>query len=146
MILHGTATSGLTPLSARDQHSAQQRRSTRIYVVDDDSAVRAAISMLVRTCGWEAVPCEDAEEFLRRYVPGDNQCLVVDLRMPGMSGVGLQRELRSRGDELPVIVVTAHHDQPEAHEAYAMGAWAVLGKPFKDEDLLQRIQGALDLD
>ena len=115
-------------------------------MVDDDSAVRAAVSMLVRTCGWEAVPCENAEDFLRRYVPADGQCLVVDLRMPGLSGVELQRELRARGDELPVIVITAHHDQPEAHEAYVMGARAVLGKPFKDEDLLQRIRGALELD
>ena len=127
------------------RNGAAQRFSAQIFVVDDDSAVRAAVSMLVRTCGWEAVPCEDAEDFLRRYVPGKKQCLVVDLRMPGLSGVQLQRELRARGDELPVIVITAHHDLPEAQEAYAMGARAVLGKPFKDEDLLQRIRSALEL-
>jgi FixJ family two-component response regulator len=112
-------------------------------VVDDDDAVRAAVSMLVRTCGWEAVPCEDAEDFLARYSPDANQCLVVDLRMPGMSGLELQEELRRRGDEVPVIVVTAHHDLPEAKLAVLHGARTVLKKPFNDQDLLDWIRRAL---
>jgi len=146
MMLHSATMTGFTLLSRCDYDRTQPRSTTRVYVVDDDRAVRAAVSLLVRTCGWEAVPCEDAEDFLLRYVPGEHQCLVVDLRMPGRSGVELQRELRARGDELPVIVITAHHDLPEVDQAYAMGAQAVLGKPFKDEDLLERIEGALELD
>lgn len=121
-------------------------KQLRVYVVDDDRAVRAAVSMLVRTCGWEAVPCTDAEDFLARYVPAKGQCLVVDLRMPGLSGAELQRELRRRGDDLPVIVVTAHHDLPEADMARADGAHAVLGKPFRDAELVNWIRRALDLD
>jgi two-component system response regulator FixJ len=146
-MMPGTSTHrGFVSLSPVHRHSAAPRFPAKVFVVDDDSAVRAAVSMLVRTCGWEAVPCEDAEDFLRRYEPREKQCLVVDLRMPGLSGVQLQRKLRARGDDLPVIVVTAHHDLPEADEAYTMGARAVLGKPFKDEDLLQRIRAALELD
>ncbi len=118
----------------------------RVYVVDDDSAVRAALTLLVRSCGWEAVPCRDAEDFLARYAPARGQCLVVDLRMPGLSGAELQRELRRRGDDLPVIVVTAHHDQPEADIARADGAHAVLSKPFSDAELVEWIHRALALD
>jgi FixJ family two-component response regulator len=115
-----------------------------VYVVEDDSAVRAAVSLLVRTAGWEAVPCERVEDFLARYRPGNAQCVIADLCMPGRGGLDLQRELRRRGDGIPVIVMTAHGDQPEADLAKALGARAVLGKPFRDAELLGLLAEALE--
>ena len=131
-----------TLIPAKEAHGQSIERA-RIYVIDDDSAVRAAVSMLVQTCGWEAVPCAGGEDFLSRYAPRNGQCLVVDLRMPGLDGLGIQRELRRRGDDVPVIVVTAHDDLPEADQARAEGARAVLGKPFNDTALLRLIRQAL---
>ena len=130
-------------MSDADRHPVPEHRPARVYVVDDDDAVRTAVTMLVRTCGWEAVPCESGSEFLERYVRREDQCLVLDLRMRGLSGIDVQHELRRRGDDLPVIVVTAQDDHPEAEQARAYGARAVLGKPFHDEDLLLRIRRAL---
>ena len=116
----------------------------RVFVVDDDDAVRAAVSLLVRSYGWDAVPCADAEDFLARYAPEAHQCLVLDLCMPGMSGLELQRELGRRGDTVPIIVVTAHHDRPEANLMVQRGAHTVLGKPFDHQDLVDWIRRLLD--
>jgi FixJ family two-component response regulator len=114
-----------------------------VFVVDDDSAVRAAISMLVAACGWDAIPCANADDFLCRYSRATRQCLVLDLQMPGLSGVDLQLALRRRGDDIPIIVVTANHDHPDAELARVHGAQAVLGKPFRDGDLVDCIERAL---
>lgn len=133
---------GLVGLNSRSRVTTAHDRP-RIYVVDDDSAVRAAVSLLVSSCGWTPIPCANAEEFLDCYMPGACQCLILDIRMPGLSGVELQRELITRGDDLPVIVVTAHHDQPEADLARAQGALAVLSKPFDDGELVRCIHGAI---
>jgi FixJ family two-component response regulator len=137
---------GFDDLDSSCHRSEHNSRHARIYVVEDDSAVRAAVSMLVRACGWEAVPCSDAEDFLQRYTPGRHQCVILDLRMPGLSGVELQGALRERGDDVPVIVVTAHADQPDAALARSAGARVVLGKPFKDMELVDNLQQALALD
>jgi len=137
---------GFAALNQADDLQPQHAEMARVYVVDDDSAVREAVSMLVRTCGWEAVPCEHVDDFFVRYAPAAAQCLIVDLRMPGRSGLDLQRELRRRGDPLPVIVVTAHSDHPEAQLSRALGARAVLGKPFNDDELLRLVREALDED
>ena len=126
-----------------DHHLDKGLETARVYVVDDDDAVRAAISMLVRTCGWDAVPCASVDEFLDRYSPRARQCLVLDLRMPGRGGVDLQLALRRRGDDIPIIVVTAHHDHPDADLARVHGAQAILGKPFRDHELLGWIERAL---
>ncbi len=114
-----------------------------MYVVDDDAAVRSATSMLVGTCGWEAVPCASADEFFARYVPGDNQCLILDLRMPGRGGSAVQSELAQRGDKLPIILVTAHSELPEAQLARSRGAVAVFGKPFDSSELLDCVRRTL---
>lgn len=115
----------------------------RVYVVDDDEAVRAAMSMLMQVSGWDPVPCASAEEFLSCYKPGSGQCMILDLRMPGLSGTELQARLRLQGDPLPVIIVSAHHDVPEAHKAKADGALAVLSKPFDHDELLRWVSVAL---
>jgi len=134
---------GLAALKQVDEPQPRHDGQARVYVVDDDSAVCAAVSLLVGTCGWEAVPCEDVDDFLGRYTPGGGQCLILDLCMPGRNGLDLQRELRRRGDRLPVIVVTAHRDQPDARLARALGARGVLGKPFDDRELLELVREAL---
>jgi FixJ family two-component response regulator len=98
-----------------------------VYIVDDDPAVRS-------------------EDFLsRRPVPNEAEkgCLILDLRMPGMNGVELQEELRRRGGPMPTVVITAHPEQPLAREAQRAGAYAVLGKPFHDEELRVSVEGAL---
>ncbi len=115
----------------------------RIYIVDDDAAVRSAVSMLVGTCGWEAVPCASADEFFACYVPGENQCLILDLRMPGRGGGAVQSELAKRGDKLPIILVTAHNEQPEALLAGTRGTVAVFGKPFDSSELLDCVRRTL---
>jgi FixJ family two-component response regulator len=126
----------------KDHNQAPDRPAT-VFVIDDDSAVRAAITLLVRACGWDAVPCESAEAFLGVYSPGEGQCLVLDHRMSGLTGVQLQRRLREQNDRVPVIMVTAHRDLPEADQAYLYGAYAVLGKPVDGTELEGWIRRAL---
>lgn len=130
-------------MTSADRQSEDGLDRATVFVVDDDSAVRAAISLLVMACGWDAVPCASADEFLQRYSRAARQCLVLDLQMPGLSGVELQVALRRRGDDIPIIVVTAHHDHPDADHARMHGAQAVLGKPFRDHDLMDCIERAL---
>ena len=143
-IFPATRLEGLARLIPNHQHAPH--RHERVFVVDDDSAVRAAISLLVRSCGWDAVPCASAEEFLECYSPAHGQCLVLDQRMPGLTGVQLQRELRRRGDSVPVIMVTAHRGLPEVDKAFMYGAYAVLGKPVNGTELEAYIRRALDSD
>ena len=132
-------------LTAAARDGRGEPGTPRVYVVDDDAAVRAALSLLVRTCGWQPVPCADVGEFFERYAPRGQQCVICDLAMPGCSGTDLQHELNRRGDPLPVIVVTAHHDGPQAALARAQGARAVLAKPVHDAaELIGSLERALD--
>lgn len=130
-------------MNAEQDHNQATARPARVFVIDDDSAVRAAITLLVRSCGWDAVPCDSAEQFLQLYSPGESQCLVLDHRMPGLTGVQLQRRLREQNDHVPVIMVTAHRGLPEADKAYLYGAHAVLGKPVDGTELEGWIRRAL---
>lgn len=114
-----------------------------VAIVDDDAAVRSATSMLVRAFGWEPRSFESAEAFLSSGAEGAS-CLVLDLRMPGMSGVDLQRELAARDISLPVVMVTAHGDQPLAQAALNAGALAVLSKPFREDELRYWIERAME--
>lgn len=114
-----------------------------VAIVDDDAGVRSAISMLVRALGWEPRTYDSAETFLRRREE-DTDCLVLDLGMPGMSGLDLQRELAARGVAIPVVIVTARGDQAMARAAMDAGALAVLGKPFRDDELRYWIERAFE--
>lgn len=117
-----------------------------VFVVDDDESVRSSLRFLLRTVGLESRAFGSAAEFLSAYDPAQAGCLVLDVRMPGMSGLELQRELTLRGAIIPVIFITGHGDIPMAVEAMQQGAHDFLQKPFRDEDLIQRIQLALAKD
>ncbi len=115
----------------------------RVYVVDDDRAVRDAVCLLLAASGWQSIGCDTAEDFLGRYVAGPDQCLILDIQLPGRNGIELQALLRARGDRIPVIIVSAHHDHPLLHQAHADGALAVLKKPFDHEHLTDWVSRAL---
>ena len=114
-----------------------------VYVVDDDEGVRSALALLLKSMGQPAATFGSAGEFLERYDPDRPGCALLDVRMPGMSGLELQEELNRRGVVLPVIFITGHGDVPMAVEAMQRGAFDFLQKPFRDDDLAERIRRAL---
>ena len=114
-----------------------------VVVVDDDEAVRASLRLLMKSVGLAVETHASAGEFLAAYNPAQPGCLVLDVRMPGMSGLELQEQLNLKGAIIPVIFVTGHGDVPMAVEAMQHGAFDFLQKPFRDQDLLDRIQRAL---
>lgn len=117
-----------------------------VFVVDDDSGVRSSIRILLKSVGMNTTTFASAPEFLAAYDQQHPGCLVLDIRMPGMSGMDLQRELNHRGAHLPVVFITGHGDVPMAVEAMQQGAFDFLQKPFRDQELIQRVQRALEHD
>jgi FixJ family two-component response regulator len=117
-----------------------------VYIVDDDEAVRGSLRFLIRSVGLPAQVYTSAQEFLAAYDRRDPGCLLLDVRMPGMSGLDLQQELNRRGATIPVVFITGHGDVPMAVEAMQQGAFDFLQKPFRDQDLLDRVQRALARD
>jgi two-component system, LuxR family, response regulator FixJ len=114
-----------------------------VHVVDDNAAVRDAICWLVEQVGLKGKPYASAQEFLSKCDVNTRGCLVLDIRMPGMSGLELQDRLRSMYTRMPVIIVTGHGDVPVTVRAMKAGAYEFLQKPFNDQDLIDAIQGAL---
>lgn len=121
-------------------------RNPSVYVVDDDDAVRSSLRMLLKSVGIPAVAYGSARDFLGTYNADMPGCLVLDVRMPGMSGLELQEELNRLGAVIPVIFITGHGDIPMAVEAMQHGAFDFLQKPFRDQDLIDRVQRALASD
>jgi two-component system response regulator FixJ len=117
-----------------------------VFVVDDDEAVRNSLRLLLKSVGLAAAALSTAREFLSTYSPNQPGCLVLDVRMPGMSGMELQQQLNIRGAVIPVIFISGHGDIPMAVEAMQQGAFDFLQKPFRDQDLIDRIQRALAKD
>jgi FixJ family two-component response regulator len=117
-----------------------------VCIVDDDEAVRGSLRLLLKTLGVPALAYGSAQEFLAGFDPQRRGCLVLDIRMPGMSGLELQQELNVRGALVPIIFITGHGDIPMAVEAMQQGAMDFLQKPFRDQDLLDRINRALEKD
>jgi two-component system, LuxR family, response regulator FixJ len=117
-----------------------------VFVVDDDEAVRSSTKLLLKSVGLPAVTYSSAQEFLDHYDPLQPGCVVLDVRMPLMSGLELQQLLNIRGAIIPVIFITGHGDIPMAVEAMQHGAFDFLQKPFRDQDLLDRVQKALEKD
>ncbi|MFL6549044.1 MAG: response regulator transcription factor [Povalibacter sp.] len=129
------------PAPAKDPH-----RKPVIYIVDDDEGMRRALTVLMTTVGYNAVAFARPAEFLAKYDPDQQGCLVLDVRMPEMSGLEVQQQLNRKGSLLPVILVTGHGDIPMAVQAMKDGAFDFLQKPFRDQDLLDRINAALKQD
>lgn len=117
-----------------------------VFVVDDDAAVRDALRFLMRSVGLTVDTFTSATEFLDAYRDDRPGCLVLDIRMPGMTGLELQDKLTERRSILPIIFITGHGDVPMAVEAMQAGAMDFIQKPFRDQDLLDRIHQAIDKD
>ncbi len=117
-----------------------------VFVVDDDPSVRRAIKRLVGSVRLEVELFGSAQEFLRSKRPDAPSCLVLDIRLPGVSGLDFQRELAQANIHIPIIFITAHGDIPMTVRAMKAGAVEFLTKPFRDQDLLDAIQLALERD
>jgi two-component system response regulator FixJ len=115
----------------------------RIAVVDDDQSVREALENLISSVGYEVDLFESAKGFLDSAEINNTACLVLDLRMPEMSGLELQQTLRDDGRNIPIIIVTAHGEDTARTEALAAGAVAFLNKPFQEEVLLGAINSVI---
>ena len=116
-----------------------------VYVVDDDDAIRDSLRWLLESTGYRVAAYSTAERFLSAYKPGVASCVVLDVRMPGVSGLELQQELSRRGESLPIIFITGHGDVPMAVSAVKSGAFHFLEKPFMDAQLLAIIEQAASL-
>lgn len=114
-----------------------------VFVVDDDEDVRNALRWLIESVDLTVATYPSAEAFLASYTPRQPGCLVLDVRMPGMGGLGLLEHMRTEGIELPTIILTGHGDVPIAVRAMKSGAIDFIEKPFTDQDLLDQIQRAL---
>lgn len=121
-------------------------KESTIYIVDDDPAMRDSLTWLVETIGHPVKSFESAQEFLDDYDRQGPGCLVLDVRLPGMSGMQLQQTMKNDGISIPIIIITGHGDIPMAVKAIKQGAVAFLEKPFRDQDLLDSIQEALVID
>lgn len=115
----------------------------RAFVVEDDEAVRDALGLLLRTVGLQVETFESASSFLKSHRPGDGGCLVLDIRMPGMSGLELQDELHKRRAQLPIVFLTAHGDVPMAVRALKKGAADFIEKPVDEQRLVLAVLDAL---
>jgi FixJ family two-component response regulator len=115
-----------------------------ISIIDDDESVRVATKSLLSSLGWAVHAFESAEEFLNSPRVNDSSCLVVDVQMPRMSGVELQRVLRARGHAVPMIFVTAFPDEGVRERLLKAGAVGFLSKPFDDQSLIKCLDGALN--
>jgi|ERR1035441_171238 FixJ family two-component response regulator len=117
-----------------------------VFVVDDDDLVRAAIQGMLKSVGLRSETFATPQEFLRSDRPDGPSCLVLDVRLPGISGLDFQNELADAGIRIPIIFITGHGDIPMTVKAMKSGAVEFLTKPFRDQDLLDAIHQALDRD
>jgi FixJ family two-component response regulator len=117
-----------------------------VFVIDDDAAMRKSLALLVETVQLRVETFETAQEFLDSFDPAGPGCLILDLRMPGLSGLELQQRLAARGVRLPIIFISAHGDLTSAVSAMRAGAVDFLEKPFRGQVLLDRIHQALEAD
>jgi FixJ family two-component response regulator len=117
-----------------------------VFIIDDDRSMRQAVHDLVESVGLHAESFETGDEFLRTKRTGCPSCLVLDVRLPQMSGLDFQRRLTEIGSQIPIIFITAHGDIPMSVRALKSGAVEFLTKPFRDQDLLDAIQQALQRD
>ena len=118
----------------------------KVFVIDDDESIREALKSLIRSVGLSVETFASAQEFLQSPRPDVPSCLILDVRMPGLSGLDLQRDLTEANIHIPIIFITGHGDIPMSVQAMKAGAIEFLTKPFRDQDLLDAIQQALERD
>jgi FixJ family two-component response regulator len=123
-----------------------KRAESIVFIVEDDPSMRTALKNLLRSVGLETKVFASAAEFLENAPTDTPSCLVLDVRLPGMSGLDLQKELADSGNSIPVIFITAHGDIPMSVRAMKAGAVEFLTKPFRDQELLDAIQVSLARD
>ena len=117
-----------------------------VFVIDDDESIREALKSLIRSVGLSVETFASAQEFLQSTRPDVPACLILDVRMPGLSGLDLQRDLTEANIHIPIVFITGHGDIPMSVRAMKAGAVEFLTKPFRDQDLLDAIQQALERD
>jgi RNA polymerase sigma factor (sigma-70 family) len=117
-----------------------------VFVVDDDGGMRQSLTNLIRSVGLRVEAFASAQEFLRSKITDVPGCLVLDVRLPGLSGLDLQKRMAEAGIEIPIIFITGHGDIPMTVRAMKAGAVEFLTKPFRDQDLLDAVQQALERD
>ena len=121
-------------------------QKSTVYIVDDDQAIRHAMELLMRSVGLDYEIFHSGDDFLTDHTKDRAGCLVLDIRMPGLGGLELQEKLNEMGSTLPIIFITGHGDVPMAVEAMQKGAVDFIQKPFRDQELLDRIGEALKAD
>lgn len=120
--------------------------ASTVFVIDDDPSIRRSIQGLLKSVGLRSEAFNSAQEFMARRDAHGPSCLVLDVRLPGLSGIDFQRQLADAGTQIPIIFITAHGDIPMSVKAMKSGAVEFLTKPFHDQDLLDAIQQALERD
>src|SRR5260370_1858327 len=144
---HPRGCPSLSPYLTRQSRDARMTAtSSTVVVIDDDDLVRAAIQGMLKSVGLRSETFGAAQEFLRSKRPDGPSCLVLDVRLPGVSGLDFQHELTEAGIRIPIIFITGHGDIPMSVKAMKSGAVEFLTKPFRDQDLLDAIHQALDRD
>ena len=138
------ACSGATPLSA-EAHLPGDNASV-VFVIDDDASIRKSLSSLLRSVGLHVEVFSSPSEFLGSKLPNAPSCLVLDVRLPGVSGLDFQGELAKSNIEIPIVFITGHGDIPMTVQAMKAGAIEFLTKPFRDQDLLDAVQAGLTRD
>jgi len=126
--------------------STDEPKCPVVFIVDDDASVREALSSLVRSIGLQVETFSSAGEFLRQSNSDAPSCLVLDVRLPDLSGLALQRELAAKNNGIPIIFITGHGDIPMSVRAMKAGATEFLTKPFSEQDLLEAIRQAIRRD
>ena len=121
-------------------------RAPVVFVIDDDPSVRSSLKFLISTVGLQVESFDSAETFLKRKPPETTSCLVLDVRLRGLSGLDFQRELAAKSIRIPIVFITGHGDIPMSVRAMKAGAVEFLTKPFRDQDLLDAIRVALERD
>jgi FixJ family two-component response regulator len=117
-----------------------------VFVIDDDAAIRSALASLIRSVGLQVESFASAQEFLQAKRPKAPSCLILDIRLKGISGLDFQRKLAEANDPIPIIFISGHADVPMSVRAMKAGAVEFLEKPWHDQDLLDAIHAALELD
>ena len=121
-------------------------KPSTVFIIDDDASIRVSIQGLLKSVGLQSESFASASEFLSSGAAVKPGCLVLDVRLPGLNGLEFQRKLAEAGNEMPIIFITAHGDIPMSVKAIKSGAVEFLTKPFRDQDLLDAIDQALERD